>query len=69
MEKRNAERAAEDPPKAPLTAAEYVDTILVRRNLKSRQTQMEQEDAAKVAAAYAAATNQTQATVKTTLGL
>ena len=69
LARRNAERAAEIPPKAPWTAADYVDTILVRRNLKSRQSQMEQDDAARVATAYAAATNATQTTVKTALGL
>lgn len=67
--KRNSARAAEVPPKDPLTNTQYLDNILVRRSLLSFKAEMEQEEQKQIADAYAQASNQTQATIKSTLGL
>ncbi len=66
---RNAQRAAEDPPKPPLTNAQYIDQILVRRSLLAFRDAMNAAEAKSVADAYDAANNATQNQVKTILGL
>lgn len=66
---RNAQRAAENPPKAPLTNAEYIDQILVRRSLLAFRDQMKAAEANAISAAYDAANNATQNAVKSALGL
>ena len=66
---KNVERAAETPPKPPLTNGEYLDNILVRRNLLSFKDMMDAEEQHKVKQAYAAANNSTQNQVKTLLGV
>lgn len=66
---RNAERAAEVPPKPPLKNAEYIDQILVRRSLLAFNQQRKAADAKVVADAYDAANNATQNAVKAALGL
>lgn len=66
---RNADRAAEVPPKSPLTNAEYIDQILVRRSLLAFNQQRKAADAKAVADAYDAANNATQNAVKAALGL
>lgn len=67
--KRNAARAAENPPKPALTNAEYLDNILVRRSLKAFNDERKAEDAKSVGTAYDAATNKTQSDVRALLGL
>ena len=66
---RNAQRAAEDPPKPPLSNAEYVDQMLVRAALLEFNRARKAEDSATVGAAYDAATNNVQNQVKALLGL
>lgn len=67
--KRNAERAAENPPKPPLTNVEYIDQILVRRSLKAFNEQRKADESSAVGAAYDAANNATKNAVKAALGL
>lgn len=66
---RNAQRAAENPPKPPLTNAEFIDQILVRRSLVAFNQQRKAADAKIVADAYGEANNATQNAVKSALGL
>lgn len=67
--KRNAARAAEVPPKDPLTNEQYLDNILVRRSLLAFKEEMDRDEQKQIADAYASASNQTQSDIKTTLGL
>ena len=67
--KRNAARAAENPPKPALTNAEYLDNILVRRSLKAFNEERKADEAKAVGTAYDKATNATQNQVKALLGL
>lgn len=67
--KRNAARAAENPPKPALTNAEYLDNILVRRSLKAFNEERKQDEAKSVESAFDTASNNTQNQVKALLGL
>jgi hypothetical protein len=69
LAKRNAARAAEDPPKPALTAAEYIDNILVRRSLVAFNEERKRDLGDAVETAYNAATNAVQNQVKTLLGV
>ena len=66
---RNAQRAAENPPKPPLTNAEFIDQILVRRSLVAFNQQRKAAQAKQVGDAYGEADNATQNAVKAALGL
>ncbi len=66
---RNAQRAAEVPPKPPLTNAEFIDQILVRRSLIAFNQQRKAAELQQVADAYDAANNATKNAVKSALGL
>lgn len=66
---RNAQRAAETPPKPPLTNAEYVDQILVRRSLIAFNQQRKAAEAKQVGDAYGEADSATKNAVKSALGL
>ena len=66
---RNAQRAAETPPKPPLTNAEYVDKILVRRSLIAFNQQRKAAEAKQVGDAYGEADSATKNAVKSALGL
>ena len=66
---RNAQRAAEKPPKPPLTNAEFIDQILVRRSLIAFNRQRKAAEAKQVSDAYDEADNATQNAVKAALGL
>lgn len=67
--KRNAARADENPPKPPLTNAEYVDQILVRRSLIAFNQQRKAAEAKQVGDAYGEADSATKNAVKSALGL
>lgn len=66
---KNAERAAETPPKPALTNAEYLDNILVRRSLLAFKDMMDKAEGSAVEGKYLAATNSVQNQVKALLGL
>ena len=66
---RNAQRSAVTPPKPPLTNAEYVDQILVRRSLIAFNQQRKAAEAKQVGDAYGEADSATKNAVKSALGL
>lgn len=66
---RNAQRAAENPPKPPLTNAEFIDQILVRRSLVAFNQQRKAAEAKQVGDAYGEADSATKNAVKSALGL
>ena len=66
---RNAQRAAENPPKPPLTNAEFIDQILVRRSLVAFNQQRKAAQAKQVGDAYGEADSATKNAVKSALGL
>jgi len=66
---RNAQRAAQTPPLPPLTNAQFVDDILVRRSLIDFNKRRKDAENNQVESAYDAATNAVQNQVKTLLGI